>query len=111
MGAAEVGCAGDAERPAAAEGIEAPLGLLAELLAAEIAAALDRRVLTQGALPRLALSPEEAARALGVSRDFFDRHVLPELRVVRRGRRRLVPLRELERWLEQAAGRALTEER
>jgi hypothetical protein len=55
----------------------------------------------------LALRPDAAAAALGVSRDFFDKHVLPELRVVRRGRRRLVPVRELERWLDAAAERAL----
>jgi excisionase family DNA binding protein len=52
---------------------------------------------------RIALSPAEAAAALGVSRDFFDQHILPELRIVRRGRRRLVPVRELDRWLDQHA--------
>jgi hypothetical protein len=44
---------------------------------------------------------------LGVSIDFFDEHVAHELRVVRRGRRRLFPVRELERWLERAATIAL----
>jgi hypothetical protein len=58
---------------------------------------------------RLALSPAEAARAIGVSRDFFDEHIGPELRIVRRGRRRIVPLRELERWLEANAARTLGE--
>ncbi len=53
--------------------------------------------------PRLALSPDEAAAVLGVSRDFFDQHVIDELRVVRRGRRILIPLAELERWLDRAA--------
>ena len=57
---------------------------------------------TTGTL-RLALSPTEAAAALGVSRDFLDQHVLPELRVVRRGRRRLIPVRELDRWLNEHA--------
>jgi excisionase family DNA binding protein len=56
---------------------------------------------------RLALSKAEAAEALGVSVDFLERHVIAELRVVRRGRRRLIPVRELERWLEQNAARAL----
>ena len=60
--------------------------------------------------PRLALSPNEAAEALGVSRDFFDHHILPELRIVRRGRRRLIPVRELERWIDHHATRALREE-
>jgi excisionase family DNA binding protein len=49
--------------------------------------------------PRLALSPREAADCLGCSRDFFDEHVLPELRVVRKGRKVLISIQELERWL------------
>jgi excisionase family DNA binding protein len=56
--------------------------------------------------PRLALSPDEAAALLGVSRDYFDEHVIDELRIVRRGRRILVALSELERWLESSATRA-----
>jgi excisionase family DNA binding protein len=59
------------------------------------------------AIPRLALSPDEAAQALGVSRDFFDEHIAAELRIVRRGRRKLVPIRELERWLSEQASFAL----
>jgi excisionase family DNA binding protein len=55
---------------------------------------------------RLALSPDEAAAVLGCSRDFLDKHVLPDMRIVRRGRRRFIPLRELERWLEANASRA-----
>jgi excisionase family DNA binding protein len=57
--------------------------------------------------PRLALNPEEAAASLSVSRDFFDKHILPELRIVRRGRRRLIPISELERWLTKTAERTL----
>ena len=60
-----------------------------------------------GRVPRLALRPEEAAEALGVSRSFYFKEVLPELRVVRRGRVRLVAVSELERWLEQSAARVL----
>lgn len=59
--------------------------------------------------PRLALSPDEAAATLGVSRDYFDEHVAGELRIVRRGRRKLIPVRELERWLEAAAVMTLEE--
>jgi excisionase family DNA binding protein len=66
-------------------------------------------VLARAASGRLAWSPEEAAAALGVSRDFFDEHVLPELRVVRRGRKVLVPTAELERWLAENAARTLDE--
>lgn len=56
---------------------------------------------------RLALSKIEAAEALGVSVDFLEGHVMHELRIVRRGRRRLIPVGELERWLEENATRAL----
>jgi excisionase family DNA binding protein len=56
--------------------------------------------------PRLALSPDEAAPLLGVSRDYLDEHVIAELRIVRRGRRILIALTELERWLDQNATRA-----
>jgi hypothetical protein len=54
-------------------------------------------------VPVLALSPDEAAAAISVSRDYFDEHVMPELRVVRRGRRRLIAVKELERWLDASA--------
>jgi excisionase family DNA binding protein len=54
------------------------------------------------AVPRLALRPEEAASALGVSLDYFHKHISPELRWVRRGRLKLVAVAELERWLERS---------
>lgn len=60
-----------------------------------------------GRVPRLALSIDEAADALSVSRDFFDQHIRHELRLVRRGRKILVPVQELERWLEQNAALTL----
>ena len=56
---------------------------------------------------RLALSPDEAAAALGVSRDYLDEHVSHELRWVRRGRRKFVAVKELERWLDEAAERVM----
>jgi excisionase family DNA binding protein len=56
---------------------------------------------------RLALSKAEAAEALGVSVDFLEDHVLAELRVVRVGRRRLIPVAQLERWLTEHAERPL----
>jgi hypothetical protein len=58
-------------------------------------------------VPALALRPDDAARALGVGRSFFYEEILPELRVVRRGRVRLVPVAELSRWLEMNAARTL----
>ena len=64
--------------------------------------------------PRVTLTAEEAADALGVSDDFFRANIAPELRVIRRGQgekraMRLYPVRELERWAHEAA--ALTVER
>jgi hypothetical protein len=61
-------------------------------------------------IPRLALSPNEAATSLGVSRDYFDEHVGPELRWIRRGRRKFVPVRALEQWLERSAVQTLPSE-
>jgi helix-turn-helix protein len=59
----------------------------------------ERRVQTH----RLAVTRAEAARALGVSINSFERHVQPELKIVRRGKLRLIPVREIERWLEENA--------
>jgi hypothetical protein len=53
--------------------------------------------------PRLALSRDEAAEAIGVSRDHFDRHVLPNVKTASIGRRVVVPVRELERYLDERA--------
>lgn len=63
------------------------------------------------AIPRIALTPAEAAAAIGVGPDFFDANVAPELRLIRRGRKRLVPVVELERWITENAERALGEGR
>jgi Helix-turn-helix domain len=60
-------------------------------------ATVDRRV------PRVALTRPEAAAALGISVDSFERYVQPELRVIRRGRMRLFLFRDLERWAEENA--------
>jgi hypothetical protein len=71
------------------------LDALARLVAERLASRPD--------LPRLALTKAEAAHALGVSVDHLERHVLPEVRVVRSGRLVLVPVRELERWCDEYA--------
>ena len=63
------------------------------------------RATATGAVPRLALTRSEAAEALGMSLDSFERHVQSHVRLVRRGKLRLVPVRELERWLEASAAR------
>jgi hypothetical protein len=44
---------------------------------------------------RLAVSPQEAADLLGVTRDFFDEYLSGELHVVHRGRRIPISVREL----------------
>jgi hypothetical protein len=50
-------------------------------------------------VPRVALRcPQEAAEALGISPDHFDRHVRPDLKLIRRGRVVLVTVEELKRW-------------
>jgi hypothetical protein len=58
-------------------------------------------------IPRLALTRKEAAAAIGMSLDSFERHVQPTLRLVRLGRMRLVPIAELDRWLSDNAERAV----
>jgi excisionase family DNA binding protein len=60
-----------------------------------------------GAVPRVALTREEAAAALGMSVDSFERHVQPTLRIIRLGRMRLVPVSELERWVTEHAERTV----
>lgn len=57
--------------------------------------------------PKIALSPTEAAEALGISRDSFDRHIRPELPVVYRGRLVLIPVKALDDWLEKNARKQL----
>jgi hypothetical protein len=62
---------------------------------------MAKKLLT--AIPRIALTPPEAAAAIGVGPDFFDANVAPELRLIRRGRKRLIPVSELERWAAENA--------
>ena len=54
-------------------------------------------------VPRLAFNQQEAAEALGISVDHFERHVKPALPVVYSGSLRLYPRSALERWLETQA--------
>ncbi len=53
--------------------------------------------------PALALSVEDACASLGVSWKTWRQHVEPEVRIVRVGRRKLVPVSELQRWLDDHA--------
>jgi len=61
-------------------------------------------------IPRVALTPAEAAAQLGVGPDFFNDEIRPELQLIRRGRKVLVPVAELERWVSENAERTLAEQ-
>jgi excisionase family DNA binding protein len=58
-------------------------------------------------VPRIALTPAEAAEALGCSAEFFREHVDHELSWIRRGRKRFVPLAGLEEWATTNAERTI----
>ncbi|KAA0275394.1 MAG: DNA-binding protein [Acidobacteria bacterium] len=58
-------------------------------------------------VPRIALTRQEAAEALGVGLTTFKQKIAPELRVIREGKVRLYPVRELERWAEDRAERVI----
>jgi excisionase family DNA binding protein len=51
----------------------------------------------------LALSVEQACEALGVSWDTWRAHIEPDVRLVRVGRRKLIPVSELQAWLDRHA--------
>lgn len=57
----------------------------------------------------LALRREDAAKAIGVSVESFDRYVRSSLPVVRLGSVRVYPVRELEAWLAEHADSPLEE--
>lgn len=58
-------------------------------------------------IPRVTLTKPEAAAALGVSVDSLERHVLPSLKVIRRGKLVLIPVTELQRWAADNAERTV----
>jgi hypothetical protein len=58
-------------------------------------------------VPRLALSVGEACKALGISWDLWHEHVEADVRIVRLGRRKLIAVDELERWLDDHGERVL----
>src|SRR5688572_27525400 len=53
--------------------------------------------------PRIALTPDEAAAALGVGRTTFDTAIRPDLKLIRVGRTVLVPVAQLEKWATENA--------
>ena len=54
-------------------------------------------------IPRYTLTRREAAASLGISINHFERKVQPELKVVISGQLILIPVAELERWVERHA--------
>ena len=62
-----------------------------------------RKAIVPAPLARVTLSVDEAASALGISRDHLERHILRDLRIIYTGRRRLIPVSELQRWAELQA--------
>jgi hypothetical protein len=60
---------------------------------------------------RVSLSRAEAAECLGVSLRHFEEYVQPHVRLVYLGRRQLVPVAELERFVAANARRPVAEER
>lgn len=62
-------------------------------------------------IPRVALTRTEAAASLGMSLDSFERWVQPSIRLINLGRMRLVPISELQAWVESHAERTLSTRR
>jgi len=60
---------------------------------------------TREGVPRLALDIGEACQSIGVSWDTWNAHIAEHVKTVRVGRRKLVPVSELQRWLDQNAHR------
>jgi hypothetical protein len=54
-------------------------------------------------IQRISYTPAEAAAACGVGVDHFDTHIAPHLRVVRLGTKRLYPVTELTRFMDDHA--------
>jgi hypothetical protein len=59
------------------------------------------------AVAPIAVTRTTGAEMLGMSLASFERHVQPDLRVIRRDRLRLIPVAELERWARENAERTL----
>jgi hypothetical protein len=53
--------------------------------------------------PRLGLSIDEACQSIGVGWDFWKERVEPDVKIVRVGRRKIVPVSELQAWLDRNA--------
>jgi hypothetical protein len=63
---------------------------------------MSAREVIASPVPRIALKRQEAAASLGMSLDSFERHVQPDVKIIRCGALRLVAVAELEQWAEHA---------
>ena len=97
------------ERPDESVGLAVPSALIdaiAEKVSSRVTSQLGaateaaERVASAG---RLALRVPDAAAALGISVDSFERHVQPEIKLARCGSIRLIPIAELLAWLDRNA--------
>lgn len=61
------------------------------------------------AMRPVAVCKPDAAAALGMSTDSFERYVMSDVRCIRRGKLRLFPVAELERWADENAERLLSD--
>ena len=59
------------------------------------------------AVPRVALTRQEAAASLGMGLTSFEQYVQPHVKIVRRGKLRVIRVAELERWAEENEERVL----
>jgi excisionase family DNA binding protein len=62
---------------------------------------------TKPPTPALALTVEQACDALSVSWKTFNEHIAAELKIVRIGRRKLIAVTELQKWLDEHGDRVL----
>ena len=51
----------------------------------------------------VAVTREQAAAMLGMGLTSFESYVQPHIRIIRRGKLRLVPVKELEQWCDENA--------
>lgn len=77
------------------------------LLPAEPPARRRRERCDTAPVPRVTLTRDEAAAALGFSLDSFERYVQPEILIIRRGRLLLIDIEELRRWAAAAGERTI----
>ena len=73
----------------------------------EALARLVAQELEHPEVERRAITRREAAASLGVSLGFFEEHCQPHLKLLRLGRKCLVPISELDRWIDETAQRTL----